>query len=69
MLKKQLKTNLLNLPAVEKLEAIELLSNSLDKPDPVVEEIIARESERRFAAYKSGKMKARNLASVLNSYS
>lgn len=45
MLKKQMKSNLLKLPTLEKIEAIELLSNSLDKPEPEIEKIIAEESE------------------------
>lgn len=68
MLKKGIKSNLLKLETLEKVEAIELLSNSLDKPDPEIEELIAKESERRYKAYKAGKIKAKNLSAVLKSF-
>jgi hypothetical protein len=65
MITKEIKNNLLNLNALEKVEAIELLSDSLDKPDAEVEAIIAKESERRYKEYKSGKLKARDLYSAI----
>ena len=62
---KQLKQNLVKLNDIEKIEAIELLSDCLNKPDPEVEELIAKESEKRFKDYKAGKIKSRPLSKVL----
>lgn len=64
-MKKVLRDNLLQLNDIEKIEVIEFLSENLDKPDPEVEKIIAKESERRYRAYKAGKIKAKPLQSVL----
>ncbi|MCB1214519.1 MAG: addiction module protein [Deltaproteobacteria bacterium] len=68
MLNKKFKDHLLNLSASEMVETIELLSNLLDKPDPEVERLIAQESEKRYKAYKAGKLKAKSLSEVLKSY-
>jgi hypothetical protein len=62
---KQLKQNLVKLNDIEKIEVIELLSDYLNKPDPEVEELIAKESENRFKDYKAGKIKSRPLSTVL----
>jgi hypothetical protein len=68
MITKQIRKNLLNLKTLEKIEAIELLSDSLDKPDPEVESIIAKESERRYKEYKAGNIKARDLSAVMKAF-
>jgi len=65
MIKKQIRDNLLKLKPLEKIEAIELLSESLDKPDPELERIMAKESDRRYKEYKAGKIKAKDLSTVL----
>jgi hypothetical protein len=62
---KHLKENLVKLNDIEKIEAIELLSDCLNKPDPEIEELIAKKSEKRFKDYKAGKIKFRALTSVL----
>ena len=66
-MKKVLKDNLLKLNDIEMIEVIEFLSENLDKPDPEVEEIIAKESDKRFRAFKAGKIKAKSLSTVLKS--
>lgn len=68
MIKKQIRDNLLKLNPLEKIEAIELLSESLDKPDPELEHIIAKESQRRYKEYKAGKIKAKDLKTVLKAF-
>jgi len=68
MLSKQIKNNLLKLNDLEKIEAIELLSDCMDKPDPEIEKIIVSESDRRFKAYKTGKIKARKISEILRIY-
>jgi hypothetical protein len=62
---KLLKDTLIKLNDSEKIEAIELLSDCLNKPDKEVEKLIAKESEKRFKDYKSGKIKSKTLSSVL----
>jgi len=47
----------LQLPQVEKARLIELVHDSMDKPDPAVEKVWAKESDRRFKAYKAGRVK------------
>jgi hypothetical protein len=66
--KKHLKEDLLKLNDLEKIEAIELLSECLNKPDPELEEVIAKESERRFKDYKAGKIKAKSLSAILKEF-
>lgn len=65
---KQLKESLLKLNDVEKIEAIELLSDCLNKPDSEVEELIAKESEKRYKKYKDGKIKSKPLSSLLKDF-
>lgn len=67
-MKKHLKEDLLKLNDLEKIEAIELLSECLNKPDPELEEVIAKESERRFRDYKAGKIKAKSLSAILKEF-
>ncbi|NLD49157.1 MAG: addiction module protein [Clostridiaceae bacterium] len=65
---KQFKQTLVQLNDIEKIEAIELLSDCLNKPDPEVEKLIAKESEKRFKDYKAGKIKSRSLSMVLKDF-
>ena len=65
---KQFKQTLVQLNDIEKIEAIELLSDCLNKPAPEVEKLIAKESEKRFKEYKAGKIKSRSLSMVLKDF-
>lgn len=47
----------LQLPQVEKARLMELVHDSMDKPDPTVEMAWAKESDRRFKAYEAGLVK------------
>jgi putative addiction module component (TIGR02574 family) len=46
------------LPDAEKLQLVDVLLAELDKPDPEIDRVWAAESQRRWKAYKTGKMKA-----------
>lgn len=65
---KQLKDTLLKLNDKEKIEAIELVSDCLNMPDKEMEDLIAKESDRRFKNYKAGKTKSKTLSSVLKKF-
>ncbi len=58
MITEQLKNKALVLKALEKIHLVELILESLDQPDLVVQEKWIEESERRFDDYKAGKIKA-----------
>jgi len=46
------------LPDADKLQLVDVLLTELDKPDPDIDRVWAAESQRRWRAYKAGKMKA-----------
>jgi putative addiction module component (TIGR02574 family) len=47
-----------SLPDSDKLQLVDVLLTELDKPDPDIDRVWAAESQRRWKAYKAGKMKA-----------
>ena len=65
---KSLVGDALSLPAIQRVELVELLLASLDKPDISVDQLWAEESESRIDAYESGKLKSVSLQSVLSKY-
>ena len=56
--RQQVLNDALALPASERAPLIELLLASLDRPDPSIDALWAREAEERLAAYDAGRMKA-----------
>jgi putative addiction module component (TIGR02574 family) len=56
------------LPAVDRIELVERLLSSLDKPDPEIDRAWAEECERRLDAYLSGETSARDAEDVLAKY-
>jgi putative addiction module component (TIGR02574 family) len=56
------------LSAVERLELVDHLLDSLDKPDVEIDVLWAREAEDRLAAYRRGEIAAVPLADVLAKY-
>jgi len=56
--RQQVLNDALALPASERASLIELLLASLDRPDPTIDALWAREAEERLAAYDAGRMKA-----------
>lgn len=58
---------LLNLPASERLRLIDMLWDSLEKPELKTRETAwASEAERRISAYESGALTARDAAAVFS---
>lgn len=58
----------LHLHPDERLQLVEYLVNSLDKPDKEVEKAWSDEAEKRLKAYKQGKVKTYDLREVAKRY-
>ena len=56
----------LSLNASERFAVVEKLLESLDRPDPQLDEIWADEAERRLHAYDQGKMQTLTLDQALD---
>jgi hypothetical protein len=56
------------LTVLEKLEVVDALLASVDKPDPEIDRLWAVEAEDRLAAYRQGEIKALELNEVLAKY-
>ncbi len=57
----------LRLPATARFEIMDLLRQSLDKPDPEIDRIWGEEAVRRLAAYDAGRSKTYSMEEVLGS--
>ena len=57
-----------SLPDSDKLQLVDVLLTELDKPDPEIDRVWAAESQRRWRAYKSGKMKAIPYSEVMKKF-
>lgn len=66
MISKELQHQVLRLKALEKINLVEFILESLDKPDMAVQEKWIAESEKRYDAYKAGKIKALSYEEVMN---
>src|SRR5687768_3200953 len=53
------------LTPMERAELIDELIASLDRPDPVIDTLWAKEAEERLAAYDQGEMAAHDIAEVV----
>ncbi len=58
----------LQLRTAERLQLIEQLTQSLDKPDKEIEKILAEESEKRYQALKEGKVDTIPLGEIVKRY-
>ena len=68
MASKTLLKEALQLRPAERLQLIEWLAHSLDKPDEKVEQIWAEESEKRYEALRDGKVKTISLDEIIKRY-
>ena len=59
----------LQLRPAERLQLIEMLSKSLNKPDENIENIWAEEAEKRYKALEEGKVKTITLNEIIERYS
>lgn len=57
-----------SLPALEKLQLVDLLLESLDMPDSEIEKLWAEESSRRWEGYKAGEIGSVSAAEVFEKY-
>ncbi|MCP4134592.1 MAG: addiction module protein [bacterium] len=55
MINKDLQGRALQLSALDKIHLVEMILESLDKPDPEIMEKWVDESEKRYQAFKDGK--------------
>lgn len=60
--------NALHLRPAERLQIVEYLINSLDKPDEEIEKAWSKEAEKRYKAYKEGKVKTYELKEISERY-
>ena len=65
---KSILTEALHLRPAERLQLIELLTKSLNKPDEKIGKIWAEESEKRYKALKAGKVKTIPLSKIVWQY-
>ena len=59
-----LENEVLNLNPIDKIRLVEMVFDSLDKPDNDIEQLWVTESEERYHAFKEGKLKGTALAEV-----
>ncbi len=57
MIAEEIKRNALKLNAVDRVHLAETLLDSLDKTDAQIEKMWVLESEKRYKAYKEGRIK------------
>lgn len=58
----------LTLRPAERLQLIEWLAKSLDKPDEKIEQVWAVEAEKRYKALKDGKVRTIPLTEIIQRY-
>ena len=58
----------LSLRPSERLHLIEMLAQSLDKPDEKIEKVWAEEAERRYVALKESKVKTIPIEQIIEKY-
>lgn len=68
MVTKELESDVLSLKAIDKIHLFEISLNSLDSPDKEIESKWVDESEKRFDAYKSGKLKGISIEKIKVKY-
>ncbi|OGX28373.1 MAG: hypothetical protein A2705_03065 [Omnitrophica WOR_2 bacterium RIFCSPHIGHO2_01_FULL_52_10] len=61
---KNIEKSILQLPPKERIHIVEHVLASLNTPDQKIEKLWVAESEKRYAAYKSGKIKPIGLQSI-----
>jgi len=64
MISKELQKKALQLNPLDRIHLVEVILESLDKPDPEIEKAWVAESEARYATYRAGKIKAVSVNSV-----
>ena len=52
----------------DRIALVEEVLESLDRPDPAIERLWAKEAADRLAAYRRGELSARNLSEIAAKY-
>ena len=68
MLTHAIKSEVTSLKPLDRVRLAEFIFDSLDKPDPALERQWVEESEKRYKAYKTGKLKGVRLAEIREKY-
>ena len=68
MLSKEMRNGVLRLKAIDKIQLVGWLLNSLDEASKEVEEKWVEESEKRYDAYKAGKLKGISIQKIQAKY-
>ena len=68
MVTKEIEEKILALNEVERVRLAEFIFDSLDKPDPEVEQKWIEESERRYQAYKEGRINPVSMNEIRQRY-
>ncbi len=69
MLTREIQERALRLSDLEKICLIEMLMDDLERPNPQIDELWIEESEKRYKAYKQGKVKGIPLEVIQERYS
>jgi len=69
MTAKNIEKSILQLSPYERIRIVENILDSLHKPDPEIERAWVIESEKRFSAFKKGKIKGIPLEVVMKQFS
>jgi putative addiction module component (TIGR02574 family) len=56
------------LPPQDRIALVEDVLDSLDRADPAIDQLWAREAGDRLAAYRRGEMKAKDLTEIIAKY-
>ncbi len=67
-IKNKLIENIQSLSDMEKLEFVDSILMQLDKPDPDIDRIWAKEARKRWQAYRSGKLETVSYEQVMEKY-
>jgi hypothetical protein len=67
-IKKKLKENIESLSDIEKLDLVDSILMTLDKPDPRIDRIWAEEARKRWKVYKSGKLETVHYDQEMSKY-
>ena len=66
---KELSAKIKALPDKEKIELVDSILMQLDKPDPELDRIWAKEAKKRWKAYKAGKVETVSYEQVMKKHS
>lgn len=67
-IKNKLIESIQSLSDIEKLEIVDSILIQLDKPDPDIDRIWAKEARKRWQAHKSGKLETISYEQVMEKY-